>query len=56
MNEEFVEIVDWCKDLLERETANADDIKLARLQSLFDNALQFEYLFWEMAWNMEVPV
>jgi thiaminase (transcriptional activator TenA) len=52
-SEEFVEVVDWCKDLLNRLAADVAPRKMQRLQWIFDNALQYEYLFWEMAWNRE---
>lgn len=50
---EFVEVVQWCKELIDRLAGDSSPEKVARLQMIFDSALGYEYLFWEMAWNME---
>ena len=55
-SEAFVVVVDWCKDLLNRLAATAGPDKISRLQWIFDNALNYENLFWHMAWTLEKSV
>jgi thiaminase/transcriptional activator TenA len=50
---EFAEMVAWCRDLLDRLAAGLDEKRLARLQQIFNRALGWEYIFWEMSWRME---
>ena len=51
--EEFLELTAWSRELLEELAAGAGRAKLGRLQEIFNRALGFEHMFWEMAWNLE---
>ncbi|HUX07164.1 MAG TPA: thiaminase II [Acidobacteriota bacterium] len=50
---EFEELVAWCRSLLDRLVPYADDASSTRLQAIFNNALGWEYMFWEMSWRMQ---
>jgi len=50
---EFEELVAWCRDLLDRLVPGDDDPSLTHRQAAFNNALGWEYMFWEMSWHMQ---
>ncbi len=50
---EYQEIVDWLRSLLDEAVGDAAGLGRIRLQEVFDTSSRWEYLFWEMAWNME---
>ena len=52
-SEEFRQLVDWSRELLEQLACGAGESRVARLQRMFSQALGWEYLFWQMSWNME---
>ncbi|MCT9098274.1 thiaminase II [Haloarchaeobius sp. HME9146] len=51
--EEFSELTEWCKDLLDQVAADGTETDHARYRDLFRTSAQYEYLFWEAAWTEE---
>jgi thiaminase/transcriptional activator TenA len=50
---EFVALADWCRHLVDRLGAGADDAARRRMVDAFLTSSRYEYLFWEMAWRHE---
>ncbi len=50
---EYQEIVAWLRSLFDEAVGDATGLGRVRLQEVFDTSSRWEYLFWEMAWNME---
>ncbi|WP_267643165.1 thiaminase II [Haloarchaeobius amylolyticus] len=51
--EEFTELTEWCKDLLDQVAADATETDRVRYWELFRTSAQYEYLFWDAAWQQE---
>lgn len=51
--EEFTELTDWCKALMDEVAADASAAERERYRDLFDTSAQYEYLFWDAAWTQE---
>lgn len=51
---EFGEHAKWCIDLLDRLAADLPEIELLKLEEIFLNTTRYEYMFWNMAYNMEM--
>ena len=49
----FAALADWCRDLVDRLAAGADDAARARMEESFLTSSRYEYMFWEMAWSLE---
>ncbi|MEM4781423.1 MAG: thiaminase II [Halalkalicoccus sp.] len=52
-SEEFVELADWCAELLDEVAAGAGDDRKARYREAFLTSARYEYLFWDAAWTGE---
>ena len=52
-DEEFGRFVEWLRELLDSLTENADEAEMRRLEDHFLTATRYEYLFWEMSYNMQ---
>lgn len=52
-SDEFSELTDWCHSLMNRVAANAHQTDRERYIDLVRTSAQYEYLFWEAAWNQE---
>jgi thiaminase len=52
-SEEFTELTDWCKDLMDDVAADATGTERERFRELFLTSARYEYLFWDAAWNAE---
>jgi thiaminase/transcriptional activator TenA len=49
----FVELGDWCRQLVDRLAAGAAEDARRRMEAAFLTSSRYEYLFWEMAWRRE---
>jgi thiaminase/transcriptional activator TenA len=50
---EFAALAAWCRALVDRLAAGADDATRRRMEDAFLTSSRYEYLFWEMAWHVE---
>jgi thiaminase/transcriptional activator TenA len=50
---EFAALARWCRELVDRLAAGADDSVRGRMAEAFLTSSRYEYLFWEMAWRLE---
>ena len=50
---EFAALAGWCRELVDRLAAEADDVTRHRMEDAFLTSSRYEYLFWEMAWRLE---
>ena len=50
---EFTSFVDWLREFLDSLTEGAGGREMARLEEHFLTATRYEYLFWEMSYNLE---
>ena len=53
-SKEFGDLAIWTIDLLDRLTEGKPEDELAKLEEIFLNTTRFEYMFWEMSYNMEM--
>ncbi|MFC7189910.1 thiaminase II [Halocatena marina] len=51
--EEFTELTDWCKGLMDDVAAGASERDRERYQELFVTSARYEYRFWDAAWREE---
>ncbi|MFW5919701.1 MAG: thiaminase II [Halanaeroarchaeum sp.] len=51
--DEFTELTDWCKALMDDVAANAGDGERERYRELFRTSGRYEYRFWDAAWTRE---
>ena len=51
--EEFTSFVDWLRGFLDSLTEGAGGREMTRLEEHFLTATRYEYLFWEMSYNLE---
>ncbi|HKL28646.1 MAG TPA: thiaminase II [Natrialbaceae archaeon] len=51
--EEFTELTDWCKDLMDDVAADATESERERYRDLFLTSARYEYRFWDAAWRQE---
>jgi thiaminase/transcriptional activator TenA len=52
-SQEFADVAQWCRDLLDRLAEGLPEAELARLETAFVTSSRYEYLFWEMAYRGE---
>jgi thiaminase (transcriptional activator TenA) len=50
---EFEELAAWCRGLVDRLAAAADEEGRARMERAFLTCSRYELAFWEMAWTLE---
>ena len=50
---EFAGLARWCRELVDRLAAGANDAVHRRMEDAFLTSSRYEYLFWEMAWHLE---
>jgi thiaminase (transcriptional activator TenA) len=50
---EFAALAGWCRELVDRLAAGADDATRHRMEDAFLTSSRYEYLFWDMAWLLE---
>ena len=51
--EEFTELTEWCKALMDDVAADASAADRERYRDRFETSAQYEYLFWDAAWERE---
>ncbi|MEF8757551.1 MAG: thiaminase II, partial [Halobacteriales archaeon] len=51
--EEFTELTDWCKALMNDLAADATPEDRERYRDLFLTSARYEYRFWDAAWRQE---
>jgi len=51
--EEFTELTDWCKGLMNDVATNATESDRERYRELFVTSARYEYRFWDAAWRQE---
>ena len=52
-SDEFVELADWCRSLVDRLAAALPNDELRRVEAAFITSSRYEHAFWEMGWNQE---
>ena len=53
-SQEFDAYGAWLRGQMERRTAGLDSAGKERLKAIFHDSSRWEFLFWEMAWRMEM--
>ncbi|ELZ95921.1 transcriptional activator TenA [Haloferax mucosum ATCC BAA-1512] len=51
--DEFTELTEWCKTLMDDVAAAATPTTRERYRELFRTSAQYEYKFWDAAWRQE---
>ena len=51
---DFQESFDWFYDVLDELVLNKSDSQRAKVEQIFISSVEFEYLFWDMAYKMEM--
>jgi thiaminase/transcriptional activator TenA len=51
--EEFTELAEWCKGVMDDVAADATERERQRYRELFRTSGRYEYLFWDAAWRQE---
>ncbi|MFC7202152.1 thiaminase II [Haloferax namakaokahaiae] len=51
--DEFSELTDWCKTLMNEVAADSTDTERERYRDLFETSARYEYRFWDAAWRQE---
>lgn len=52
-SEEFAELAEWCRALVDRVAEGLPKEALARMEAAFVTSSRYELAFWEMAWTRE---
>src|SRR4051794_37737517 len=52
-SDEFDELARWCRGLVDRLAAGANDRGRARMARVFEICSRYELRFWEMGWTLE---
>lgn len=53
-SDEFNQLAIWCIELLDELTEGLPEKDLQRLEEIFLNTTRYEYMFWDMAYNLEM--
>lgn len=51
--EEFTELTEWCKNLMDDVWADSTATERERYRNLFRTSARYEYRFWDAAWRQE---
>jgi thiaminase/transcriptional activator TenA len=51
--DEFTELTEWCKTLMDDVAAGSTDADRERYRELFRTSARYEYRFWDAAWRQE---
>lgn len=51
--DEFTELTDWCKELMDEVADDATERDRDRYRELFRTSARYEYRFWDAAWRQE---
>lgn len=52
-SEEFAQLGEWCRDLVDRVASGMPDDARRRMEEAFVTSSRYELAFWEMAWSGE---
>ena len=52
-SEEYRSLADWARSLANRTAQEASPAEVGRMEEAYLTSLRYEYLFWNMAYNME---
>ncbi|EJN61070.1 thiaminase II [Halogranum rubrum] len=52
-SDEFTELTEWCKSLMDDVAASATESERERYRRLFLTSARYEYAFWDAAWRRE---
>ena len=52
-SEDFTQLTEWCKQLMDDVATHKSDRALKRYRSRFLTSARYEYLFWDAAWRQE---
>ena len=52
-SDEFTELTEWCKELMDDVAASSTDEDRERYRELFLTSARYEYEFWDAAWRLE---
>jgi thiaminase/transcriptional activator TenA len=52
-DEEFADLAEWCKDLMDDVAAESTERDRERYRDLFLTSSRYEYMFWDAAWRQE---
>lgn len=52
-SQEFAELAEWCRGLVDRVAAGRPEDTLRRMEDVFITSTRYELLFWDMAWRQE---
>jgi len=52
-SEEFTELAEWCKGLMDDVATESTDADRERYRDLFLTSSRYEYMFWDAAWRQE---
>lgn len=52
-DEEFTELTEWCKDVMDDVAASSTESERERYRELFLTSARYEYAFWDAAWRRE---
>ncbi|MBX0322813.1 thiaminase II [Halomicroarcula sp. F13] len=53
VGEEFADLAEWCKDLMDDVAADATAAERERYRDIFETSARYEYRFWDAAWREE---
>jgi len=53
-SDEFSESFEWFYDALDNLVANMSDAQRAQIEAIFISSVEFEYLFWDMAYKQQM--
>ncbi|MBV0924296.1 thiaminase II [Halomicroarcula limicola] len=51
--EEFTELTEWCKGLMDDVAAESTESERERYREVFETSARYEYRFWDAAWREE---
>ncbi|WP_135305693.1 thiaminase II [Haloarcula amylovorans] len=51
--EEFTDLTEWCKDLMNDVAAESTESERERYRDIFETSARYEYRFWDAAWREE---
>ena len=53
-SEEFSDSFEWFYDALDKLVANMSDAQREKIEEIFISSVEFEYLFWDMAYKQQM--
>ena len=53
VSQEYKALADWARSLANRLADKADPGEIARMEQAYITSTRYEYLFWDMAYDLE---